>query len=70
MANKLQPLYTSEHTRFMREWLEQHPEQREVKLSGRRLWSDKPSKSMDEMQRLQEARVEQKPYVYYTWDKR
>lgn len=69
MANKLQPLYTSEHTRFMREWLEQHPEQREVKLAGRRLWSDKVARSLDELRRLKEAQVVQKAYVYYDWNK-
>jgi len=30
--------YESEHTKFMREWLEKHPEQRDEKQEGRALW--------------------------------
>jgi hypothetical protein len=41
MAKK-QISYESEHTRFMREWLQQHPEQQEVQKTGRALWWDKP----------------------------
>ena len=33
-------LYVSEHTQFMREWLEKHPEQRAEKFNGRKLWWD------------------------------
>ncbi|MDR2689923.1 MAG: DUF3460 family protein [Azoarcus sp.] len=34
--------YESEYTCFMREWLENHPEQREEQQKGRALWWDKP----------------------------
>ncbi len=56
--------YESEHTKFMREWLEKHPEQRDEKLRGRNLWWDKDARSMDEMKRANESKVAQKAYVY------
>ena len=69
MSKKIALRYESEHTRFMREWLQDHPEQAAVKLSGRQLWWDRGSKTMDEMRRLKESRVPQKSYVYYDWNK-
>ncbi|MBV2234968.1 MAG: DUF3460 family protein [Sterolibacterium sp.] len=60
--------YESEHTRFMREWLQNHPEQSAVKLTGRQLWWDRGSKSLDEMRRIKESRAPQKAYVYYDWN--
>lgn len=57
--------YESEHTQFMREWLGQHPEQTAEKLNGRKLWWDKLPKSLDELRRLRDSRLAQKPYVYY-----
>ncbi|MDR3213150.1 MAG: DUF3460 family protein [Azoarcus sp.] len=53
--------YDSEFTIFMREWLEKHPEQREVRETGRALWWDKPQDA--KAQRGHEAaRVPVKPY--------
>ncbi len=57
--------YESEHTKFMREWLGQHPEQSAEKLAGRKLWWDKLPKSLDDLRRLRESRQPQKSYVYY-----
>ena len=57
-------LYVSEHTQFMREWLEKHPEQRAEKFNGRKLWWDKAVQSLDEQQRVQASKVAQKAYVY------
>jgi hypothetical protein len=34
--------YESEYTRFMRKWMETHPEQREEQQKGRALWWDTP----------------------------
>ena len=34
-------LYESEHTRFMRRYLEQHPEEIESQKKGRAIWWDK-----------------------------
>ncbi len=42
-------VYESEHTQFMRTWLQQHPEQTTEKLRGRRLWWDQAPQSLDEM---------------------
>jgi hypothetical protein len=56
--------YESEHTRFMREWMERHPEELEVQQSGRALWWDCGAHNPDEQQRLAAARVSQKPYYY------
>lgn len=56
--------YESEHTRFMRDWLAQHPEELEVQKAGRALWWDKAPLTPEAQQRLQESKVPQKPYVY------
>ncbi len=56
--------YVSEHTQFMRDWLEKHPEQQVEKFKGRKLWWDKTPQSMDDLQRIQDAKVDQKGYVY------
>ena len=57
-------IYESEHTRFMREWLEQHPEEIEVQKAGRALWWDKPPVAPEEQQRLKESKVPLKGYSY------
>lgn len=56
--------YESEHTRFMREWLERHPEELEIQKSGRALWWDRGARDADTERRQAEARVPQKPYYY------
>jgi hypothetical protein len=58
------PLYESEHTRFMREWLAQHPEEQAVQQSGRALWWDKPPRDNEAEQRLAAAKVARKAYYY------
>lgn len=60
---KRQIKYESEHTRFMREWLERHPEQTDVQKTGRALWWDKPQ-NLQEMQKAQESLVRRKGYYY------
>jgi len=57
-------MYESDHTKWMREWIEKHPEELKVQSSGRALWWDKPSRDEEEMRRLAEARVAQKAYYY------
>jgi len=56
-------IYESEHTKFIREWLDKHPEEREEQHRGRSLWWDKPI-SPDEAKRNAESRIAQKPYPY------
>lgn len=55
--------YESDHTRFMREYLEQNPEQVEEQRKGRALWWDKPQ-DLESQRRFNEARVPQKAYPY------
>jgi len=56
-------MYESEHTQFMRDWMEKHPQERVEQKKGRALWWDKPQ-TLEEQQRFQEARVPVKPYYY------
>lgn len=56
--------YESEHTRFMREWLERHPEELETQKTGRALWWDRGARELDEQARLAAAKVPQKAYYY------
>ena len=56
--------YESEHTCFMREWMEKHPQEIEVQKSGRALWWDKAPATAEERQRQLAASVPQKPYYY------
>jgi hypothetical protein len=58
--------YESDHTQFMRNWLEQHPEEVAVQQAGRALWWDRGARNPDEQQRLSAACVPQKPYYYDT----
>lgn len=57
-------MYESDHTRFMREWLEKHPQELEVQKTGRALWWDKAPRDADAQQRLAAAQVPRKPYYY------
>jgi hypothetical protein len=56
-------IYESEHTKFMREWLEKHPQEIEEQKKGRALWWDKPQ-DLQVQARLREAAVPPKPYYY------
>lgn len=56
-------IYESEHTRFMREWMEKHPEELVEQKKGRALWWDKPQ-ALDAQKRAEDSRVPVKPYYY------
>lgn len=58
-------MYESDHTRFMREWMQKHPEQVEEQKKGRALWWDKPQ-DQETLQRNRAARVPQPSYVYFS----
>jgi len=58
-------LYESEHTKFMREWLEKHPEELEEQKKGRALWWDKPQ-DLATSKANQDSGVPVKPYYYQT----
>ena len=57
-------MYESDHTRFMREWLEKHPQELAEQKAGRALWWDQEPQDAETQQRLAAARVPQKPYYY------
>jgi hypothetical protein len=57
-------MYESDHTRFMREWMEKHPQELEVQKSGRALWWDKPAADEGANKRLAEADTPRKAYYY------
>lgn len=56
--------YVSEYTQFMREWLQQHPEQIEEQNRGRALWWDRGNLTPEELARRAAVKVPQKPYYY------
>jgi hypothetical protein len=56
--------YESDYTKFMREWLQQHPEELAVQKAGRALWWDRGNRDLDEQARLAAAKVPPKPYYY------
>ena len=58
-------IYESEHTKFMREWLEQHPKEREEQKKGRALWWDKPQ-DPGQQASFGSSAVPVKPYYYDT----
>jgi hypothetical protein len=58
-------MYESEHTKFIRAFLEKHPEELEEQRKGRSLWWDKPQ-DLTTSQANSDSCVPQKPYVYQT----
>ena len=52
-------MYESEHTKFMRDWLKQHPEELEQQRLGRALWWDQPQ-NQEQLRRDAESQVKQK----------
>ena len=57
-------LYESEHTKFMREWMEKHPEELKEQQKGRALWWDKAPRTLDAMKDTAMATVPSKSYYY------
>lgn len=56
-------MYESEHTKFMREFLEKHPEEIEQQKKGRALWWDRPQ-DLERAARDRESKVPQTAYYY------
>ena len=56
--------YVSEHTRFIRELLQQEPGLRDKQREGREIWWDKRPQALAEERTRDAARVPQSPYVY------
>ena len=57
-------MYESEHTKFMREWLQKHPEEIAEAREGRALWWDKGRRNLDTKRHDLQTRVPQKAYYY------
>jgi hypothetical protein len=55
--------YVSEYTRFIREWLAQHPAERATQQTGRDLWWDRPQDG-EVLRRRAESRVPAHSYYY------
>lgn len=58
--------YESEHTKFMREMLEQKPQLVVQQRIGRAIWWDKTPRELADQRKMDEGKVAQKPYVYAT----
>ena len=56
--------YESEHTRFIRELMRQHPEWAEKQREARAIWWDKTPRELSEEHAMDQGRVPQTPYVY------
>ncbi|MBY0498156.1 MAG: DUF3460 family protein [Nitrosomonas sp.] len=56
--------YESDHTKFMREYLEKNPEIRDKRAEARNMWWDK-KQDLQERKRFEESEVPMKPYVYF-----
>lgn len=56
--------YESDHTKFMREFLEKNPKIQEKRLAARAVWWDKEQNS-EERKRFNESAEPMKPYVYF-----
>lgn len=57
-------MYESEHTKFMREWLQANAGEQDVQRSGRSLWWDKAPRDKETQRREAEAQVPRKAYFY------
>lgn len=56
--------YESEHTKFMREWLEKNPAEIAEKQKGRALWWDKTPRDLETQKQDAQATVAPKAYYY------
>jgi len=59
--------YESDITKFIRDFLDRHPEVVEKQKAARATWWDRPQK-LAERKALEEARVPKKSYEYYDLD--
>ncbi|CAG1007676.1 hypothetical protein BURK1_03430 [Burkholderiales bacterium] len=58
--------YVSEHTQFIRDVLEKKPQLAEEQRKGRAIWWDKSPRELDAGRTMDEGKVAQKPYVYFS----
>jgi hypothetical protein len=60
--------YESDITRFLRELKEKEPDLERAQRDGRAIWWDK-ALDPDQLERWQESKVPQQPYVYQSGSK-
>lgn len=60
-------MYESEITKFIRDFLDKHPEVAEKQRRHRATWWDRPQR-LDEQESLKAAKVPKKAYEYYNPD--
>jgi len=58
-------IYESEFTKFMREWMDKHPQELQEQKTGRALWWDKPQEVRTQAS-YDESSVPVKAYYYDT----
>ena len=58
--------YVSEHTKFIDEVLARKPELDDDRKKGRALWWDKSPRDLDARRKMDEGKVPQTPYVYFS----
>ena len=58
--------YVSEHTKFIAEVLAQKPQLVDEQKKGRAMWWDKSPRDLDARRMMDEDKVPQKPYVYFS----
>ena len=58
--------YVSEHTKFINEVLEQKPQFADEQKKGRAMWWDKSPRDLAARRRMDEGKVPQTPYVYFS----
>ena len=56
--------YESDTTRFIRDFLQKHPEVVDKQRTARSTWWDRPQ-NREQLKKFEEARVPKKPYEYY-----
>lgn len=57
-------MYESEHTKFIREWMEKNPQELQEQKDGRALWWDKGEQDLETSRRYSASKVPQKSYYY------
>jgi len=56
--------YESDTTRFIRDFLQQHPEVVEKQRNARSTWWDRPQ-DREQRKKFEDARLPKRPYEYY-----
>ena len=58
--------YVSDHTKFITELLDRKPDIENEQRAGRKIWWDKLPSEVEAQREMNEGRVPQKGYVYYS----